>query len=190
MYNEVTILSGPSGSGKSTFANLYQPKEEYVFSADKFFIKEGRYTFIPELLGKAHNECLKYFIKACQEKKSKGHEEIIIIDNTNCSMHEIAPYYRIAECLGFKPEILFFHTGITTCIVRTIHGVPDNVIERQKDNFLNLINTLPIHRQNIYHVTTINNRFDRETKCFSYLLKKHNISDDYENKEIINLYFK
>lgn len=131
---KVFIMSGISGSGKSTFVNsIVQAHEniEYmtegtgswntsVVSADDYFYdKEGVYRFDVTKLGDAHGACLKAFIEAVQYATP-----VIIVDNTNTTTEEIAPYYAIAAAYGYEIELVNVTCSPLTASKRNEHGVP------------------------------------------------------------------
>jgi hypothetical protein len=87
------ILSGPSGFGKSTLAaklaGTVGEGKSFICSADNFFVNEGGfYEFDPKLLPQAHKECYLDFINVVNFRTP-----LVIVDNTNLSGWEIAPYY-------------------------------------------------------------------------------------------------
>lgn len=93
---KVIILRGPSGSGKSTYAARIEAESLdltcLVVSADKYFIQpDGTYKFDPTQLGNAHGVCLKWFLLGLQQDT-----DTVIVDNTNCSLVEIAPYLSLS----------------------------------------------------------------------------------------------
>lgn len=133
----VLILRGIPGSGKSHHANRL-PSPKIIVSADDHFIKNGVYTFNPNLLGVAHSLCFRAFINRC-ETLSNG--TLIVVDNTNTSALEMAPYYLGAKAFGHSVKI---HTIICDPIhafPRNQHGVSFATIERMAKALAE--NTLP-----------------------------------------------
>ncbi len=122
----VIIFRGPSGSGKTTLKDLLasidfkikvgdealEPsmtpaiayakvlwgsiiKSEHamhICSADDFFMINGVYKFDAKLLGTAHATCLRNFSDLVKDPKN-----VIIVDNTNCSLAEFVPYAALAN---------------------------------------------------------------------------------------------
>lgn len=126
---DVYILRGLPGSGKSTWANQYwsDNKHTYICSADHYHINsEGQYEFKPDNAREAHNECLRRFVRMVTEL-TPG-QATVIVDNTNVSTFEFAPYYRLAEALGHTVKILEFRVRVETSIERNIHDVPPETI--------------------------------------------------------------
>lgn len=123
---QVIIMRGLPGSGKSTYAKKYQlnyPKV-IIHSADTYHTVSGKYVFNPENIPFAHNNCLQNFLYSLQDKDI----ETIIVDNTNTTAWEIAPYYRLAEVYGCDVKILRIECSFETSIARNIHNVPHSKI--------------------------------------------------------------
>ena len=142
---KVIVLSGVSGSGKSFFAAKIMREmrerdktgyEEYSkVSADDYFTDEnGRYIFNAAMLGEAHNECFRAFLWDMQQDKNN----LIIVDNTNCSNEEIAPYMRAGRAFGYDCEIMTVVTeNLAACAARNSHGVPLSSIQEQYKRLIN-----------------------------------------------------
>jgi hypothetical protein len=129
---KVFILQGVSGSGKSTLAaklidGLPMGKQVCV-SADNLFInfKTGEYKFDPSLLGKAHQACLRGFTWSLLDEEAGTSADLVVVDNTNTSVVEVAPYYALAESFGYEVTILHVEAegGIAAAAKRNTHGVP------------------------------------------------------------------
>lgn len=122
------ILQGVSGSGKSTLAKSLVaglPVGQGVsISADQYFIDEkGEYRFDVSKLGTAHQWCLRSFVAAVAEAPVAS---VVVVDNTNCTVAEVAPYYALAEAYGYAVTILVVGNEATLgdCANRNVHGVP------------------------------------------------------------------
>jgi predicted kinase len=126
---KVTILRGIQGSGKSTYAGRILNSEDRVacVSADHYFMHNGEYKFDPAKLPEAHATCLRQFISLCHNEVSRH----IIVDNTNATVAEIAPYYAIAQAYGYDVEIITLR-GVAPIIAaqRNIHGVSLETVQR------------------------------------------------------------
>lgn len=138
---KVKIISGISGAGKSSLWKE-QPWSSFtsVHSADDFFYdQDGKYNFDPSKLGQAHGACLRSFIHGCRAgwraKESGGNIEatttpiIEVVDNTNLSVEEIAPYYAVAQAYGYEVELITLHIDVYTAAERNKHGVSLRAIE-------------------------------------------------------------
>jgi predicted kinase len=111
----VVVLSGVSGSGKSSFVSSFTSKAEennirwQKFSADDFFYNaDGEYKFDPRYLGQAHQRCLREFAEAAQQGYNpykKEERDFLLVDNTNTTALEIAPYAALSGAYN-RPLIL------------------------------------------------------------------------------------
>jgi len=116
----LTIMRGLPGSGKSTKA---QSLGGLVLSTDDFWIRNGKYRCIPQLLGKAHIWNRQRCSDAMQA--STPH---IIIDNTNIQPSDYRPYIQLAEQHGYTYQFCSPDTPWATdpiiCFQKSIHGCP------------------------------------------------------------------
>jgi len=117
---KVIIMQGVPGSGKSTYIGKHLPGA-IVVSADHFFDKLGR--FDPSLLPEAHGECLRNFTGALLAKKDS-----IVVDNTNTTTVEVAPYWALAAAYGYEVEILRIVCDPEVAAARNVHGVPPGAV--------------------------------------------------------------
>lgn len=122
-------MRGIPGSGKSTYVRTHFP--DYVIcSADHFFEKDGEYNFDPALLGKAHNECYRKFLRAIEDGKS------VVVDNTNTTLKEFRRYIKAAMDSGYIIRVIRIpEMDVDTCTERNTHGVPRHAIERMVRRF-------------------------------------------------------
>lgn len=127
---KVVILCGASGSGKSTWASQNYP-DAIVVSADHYFIGEdGEYRFDPSKLGDAHGSCLRHFVKCAQSMIT----DTVVVDNTNTTTVEIAPYVAVARAYGIEPEIrAWVGSPPEHALTRNTHGVPAEVVKAMWD---------------------------------------------------------
>lgn len=128
----ITIMRGIPGSGKTTWVKKHR-KGAHVVSADDYFMQGGQYCFSPALLGEAHKECLRKFVKLLLE----GYKDIVV-DNTNVRAHEIAPYYRLAEAYERPVEIVWCLAHPADAAARNIHGVPHETVHKMALSFESL----------------------------------------------------
>ena len=124
---KVVLLRGVSGSGKSTYAKKLS--EQYVHavicSADDGMINnQGEYDFKPFKLPMAHQQCFRKFVNVIDVKRAG----LVIVDNTNTQLHEIAPYLKYAELHDIPVEIVKCTCSFTEATERNVHGVPENTI--------------------------------------------------------------
>ena len=142
---EVLILAGCSGAGKSSFVarRLEEHAKEFegnpfrfasVVSADHFFTdQDGKYTFVPEKIGEAHKQCLRKFLSVI----ASDHNQLLIVDNTNTTMLEMAPYVSVAGAYDRRVKIVILSAEdgqIPMLAKRNLHGVPEKSIRRMNDN--------------------------------------------------------
>lgn len=131
----VYIMRGAPGSGKSTWVKKILGPEVEVVSADHYFMQDGVYRFDAAKLPAAHDACLRAFTKVMKY----GATRVLVVDNTNTKVFEIAPYYRLAEAYGHDVEIIWIVAPAEVCKARNTHGVPDATI----DAMVNGVEALP-----------------------------------------------
>lgn len=123
---EVVIMRGLPGSGKGYWIDGNIPDTEVV-SADHYFIDPdtGEYVFDPSQLPDAHAQCLRDFISLVVVRR----EPVIVVDNTNTSLVEMAPY--IATAMAYDYDVRIVHVeceDLELCAERNVHGVPLDAI--------------------------------------------------------------
>jgi predicted kinase len=120
--NQVKIMQGMSGAGKSTWVknNVF----DVICSVDDYFMVNGQYRFDPRDLPQAHWNCMRKFIEHVQMEWPA----VIVVDNTNTTIAEVAPYYAVAEAYGWDVEIVYIPCEVDKAIARNIHGAPENTI--------------------------------------------------------------
>lgn len=151
---KVKILCGISGSGKSTYIGKHFPNA-VVCSADHYFIRQGTYAFDSRKLGEAHGECLRKYVGELQtialELDSKGlrlnfcEEKIVVVDNTNTSIAEVAPYVALANAYGHDCEVIILQEDPVVAYKRNQHAVPLKSVMGQFDRLRGLEKSLPRH---------------------------------------------
>jgi len=125
-------MIGVSGSGKSTY--IKNNLQGYVVcSADHFFMQDGKYVFEPAKLGEAHASSVRNFVNACTSNLTK-----IVVDNTNTSIEQIAPYYAVAKAFGYKVKFVKMNTDLDVCASRNLHGVGRKSIDGMSFNLSRL----------------------------------------------------
>lgn len=119
----VYIMQGVPGSGKSWQAQRAAAVfGASIVSADTY---PGLYTmdagwlrFDPTKIGEAHGACLRSAVEALQAGLS------IIVDNTNTTVIEMAPYVALAQAYGAAPVIIRVECDPSVAFARNTHGVP------------------------------------------------------------------
>lgn len=120
MTTPIYILQGVSGSGKSSIARKLADEQD-ICSADDFFMRDGQYQFNPAKLGEAHGACLRKYVSLLLVNAQKGRP--VVVDNTNTTIGELAPYYSLAEAYGYKPIIVTVECDPEVAAHRNTHGV-------------------------------------------------------------------
>lgn len=134
---KVVLLRGISGSGKSSFVrNLQNYENPIICSADHFFMIDGCYVFNPEKLGAAHQACMRKFVLHCTNKDFN--DDTIVVDNTNLTVAEIAPYVQVALAFGHEVVIIRLVCMVAEAAKRNTHGVPFKSVEAMARRFENL----------------------------------------------------
>lgn len=138
---KVIILRGVSGAGKTEGAlrqsycgGIYN-EGFFVVSADNYFLQMDdanrvSYNFDPKKLPEAHNHCLRQFLKGLERLKDY-HIHTIVVDNTNTTVAEVAPYIALARAFEADLEV---HTILVDPFVaakRNTHGVPLSSVIQQ-----------------------------------------------------------
>ena len=120
------IMRGIPGSGKSTVARWIAEAVpcSQVVSADDYFMVRGAYCFDRTKLPQAHQEC---FLKAMHSVLCKT--PMVVVDNTNTSAWEIAPYIMLAESHGMEVLILNVECPVDVARKRQTHGVPELTVK-------------------------------------------------------------
>ncbi len=121
----VVILRGLPGSGKTTYREHQWAGLAIVCSADDEHInpETGKYEFKKELAGIAHINCYKKFLFRLPYT-----DPVVVVDNTNISPYEIAPYYQAALAYGWEPEVITLWCTPEVAMSRNTHNVPATTI--------------------------------------------------------------
>lgn len=105
-----------------------QGKPAWGFSTDNFFTSpDGTYNFDPKYLSEAHNKCFRDFIS----EVSKSQNGLYVVDNTNTSIAEVAPYIFAAQAFNHDLRIITLISSPAECAKRGVHGAPDKSVMRQ-----------------------------------------------------------
>lgn len=134
---QIKIMRGLPGSGKNHYIDNVVKKllcpdttdlvRVAMVSADDGMLEDGKYVFKPEKLPKAHDNCLSRFLNNLITSGQKlifgNHPDILVVNNTNLTAWELAPYVRLSEIYGFTPEIIYIKADPLLCAQRNVHGV-------------------------------------------------------------------
>lgn len=129
---KIILVSGISGSGKSTYVESVTTKASWICSADHFFMIGGKYNFNPAHLRDAHAACLRKFM-ACLQSWMVGSQppcDVLVVDNTNLTALELAPYVAIATMYGLPCEIVTLRIDPEVAWLRNAHHVPHATVDR------------------------------------------------------------
>jgi predicted kinase len=135
----VYIMCGIPGSGKSTYAKRHWPNA-LVCSADDYHMVNGVYQFDQANARAAHSRCL---VKYVEHVNVGADDTPIVVDNTNTSAREIAPYYALAEAYGWEPLVVMKLIPYGDAFRRQIHEVPGPVMDRMFTKLVQLCNEWP-----------------------------------------------
>lgn len=144
----VLVLVGLPGSGKSALANELSElhPNTRVISSDDYFMRDGEYKFNPTKLGEAHDRCWQVFVEECDRwyfwKRSDG---LVIVDNTNTSPFELAPYVRYAAGLKIPVLTLFVKRAFELCLRGQKHGVSLETMQRMSKNLADTHHDFPTY---------------------------------------------
>lgn len=144
MRKQLLLLRGLPGSGKSYLANKIGIHLSnsiitvVICSTDYFWEKEtGQYNYRPHLLEIAHSWCRGQVAN----EMFKG-TKLIILDNTNTTFKEIAPYLELAAAFSYDVEIVEpnnpWSKDVTECAKHCTHNVPLATIEKMKERWENI----------------------------------------------------
>jgi predicted kinase len=121
---KLIIIRGLPGSGKTSLARTLTSS---VFEADDYFTQlDGSYQFDRDKLKEAHQQCQNRVREAMQQEL-----EIIVVSNTAVRRWEMEVYKGYAVAFGYQ----VFEITMSGPLRPSIHGVPDEVIQRMKDTW-------------------------------------------------------
>ena len=145
----IEVLQGLPGSGKSRYAeHAANGNGGIVVSADKFHLDaNGDYVYKPENAAAAHAACLRSFTHFVQ-RSDLHHDDLLIVDNTNCRAIEAAPYMALAAAYGVAAEIVYFPCDVETSLRLNTHNVPFGTI-MEMNRLLNTENFPPYWKRRL-----------------------------------------
>lgn len=143
---KVIVLQGIPGSGKSTLARkiLDEVPDSYpcyrvIVSADNYFMRDGQYRFDKNELGNAHASCLRNFTKAMMASFNwPSSKDLLIVDNTNTILLDMAPYAQLALAFGAELEVLRVEVDPEAAAARNTHGVPTKKVLEMHERMMKL----------------------------------------------------
>ena len=116
---ELVLIRGIPGSGKSTLAKTSFPDHQLV-EADMFFERDGKYTFDPKELQKAHDWCLA----AVKEGLADGRN--VVVANT------LTKFWEVKRYLGLGVPVRVVEA---TGNYQNVHDVPDEAVTRMRERY-------------------------------------------------------
>lgn len=138
---KVYIMRGPPGAGKSKWIEENRPGSPgrsgdswVVCSADHFHMVGGEYRYDPKNAGEAHDACLRKFADIVVNNHVD--HDVLVVDNTNTTAIELAPYVRLCEAFGVEYEIVFIRCTPGLAFSRNVHAVPEATIWNMFQNLL------------------------------------------------------
>ncbi len=134
----VILMSGISGAGKDTYLKQRFTREAKVVSADDYFMRDGVYTFSPSQLPAAHGKCLRDFNEVISMPVS-FHDVLphdLVVNNTNLTTEELAPYVALAAAYSFKVELVTIHVEPHIAAARSLHVNAINVLKGMHDRLM------------------------------------------------------
>ena len=154
------IIRGIPGSGKSTMARKLAPNA--AFEADAYMVdQQGNYAFDPSRLGEVHQKCYEAVRDALMQDIAN-----VAVANTFVKRWEYQKYVDLANELGVKYEIIVCNGGY-----KNIHGVPEEAIQRMKDNWEDTMNEEDNQKEEKNMNNDIDERY-KETNPFPFPVKE------------------
>jgi hypothetical protein len=118
----LVIMRGVPGSGKSTRAmEVAGGDDGCIFSADKYFVRDGVYRFDMNEIWPAHKQCR---IKS-SEAMAAG-RPLVIIDNTNIRVRDIKPYAKEGLKHGYEVTVEYPTSEWWVRLERLLRNRDDN----------------------------------------------------------------
>lgn len=129
---KVIIPRGGSGAGKTTWIKKNYP-DAHIVSTDNY-INDGKpyglADWTPEKAANGHKLCLLEFTRLCEDvhlvERLADPEEpsVLVVDNTNTTIAEFAPYAAIAQANGHEVLIVTFIYDPVAAYKRNVHETP------------------------------------------------------------------
>ncbi len=101
------------------------------FSADDLFMVNGEYRFDVARLSAAHGDCLCRFTQSLAIDPPDPSRQVLIVDNTNTTIAEVAPYAAMANAYEHELHVITLLADPMTAWRRNQHSVPlTNVVKQ------------------------------------------------------------
>lgn len=149
---KLIIMGGVTGSGKSTTARKILEESGVtgvIYSTDDYWnTPSGEYNFIPSMIGTAHAWNTRR-VEAALETDV----ELVIVDNTNTTEWERAPFVKLAEKYGYEVEYRqadspwwgdiysriksgeISEADVDVLVEKNTHGVPRDTIKKMMNRY-------------------------------------------------------
>jgi predicted kinase len=98
---------------------------------------KGNYCFNPARLGEAHAQCLRRFLGAVSRKEN------VVVDNTNTSLLELAPYVSLAQAYRYDLELIYVECSPELSAARNTHGVPAETVGKMHRALQETLKSIP-----------------------------------------------
>lgn len=117
----VIVLRGLPGAGKSTWAKTQYP-DAAVVSGDACVVPGEGGGFDPRIQGEIQNVCVQLFVRTLYLPSPV---KVVIIDNANLSLLDVAPYVAIAEAFSVpRVDVVTVECDPFVAAARNTRGVP------------------------------------------------------------------
>lgn len=116
-----------AGQTVSIFKGAFAVPPVVVSADDHFTASDGSYRFVAAEIAEAHNRCMLNFLRAIIVERA----QLVVVNNTNITAHEISPYRQVAVAHDYEVEIVQIDATIEDCVARRSSGdnaVPAHVI--------------------------------------------------------------
>lgn len=145
------ILIGIPGSGKSTWAKNNKGRFDEIYSADDYCMVNGVYQFKEKDSPRAHGACLQAYAQWLVDGDCNYCNAFV--DNTNCTLAEVAPYVLLGLAYGVDVRPIHIQCSPAIGSLRNVHGVPFSVITQLQENLLQMLRTWPSYWPKVNPVT-------------------------------------
>ncbi len=129
---DIYIMQGIPGSGKSRWVynemDRIDPDQisTIYLSTDQLHMVGNEYRFDQTKLQEYHDQILRCYTEYVTTRPI--YITTLFVDNTNISIAELSPFYRLAQAYGHKVEIIRIECDPKTAYMRNTHGVPPTTI--------------------------------------------------------------